>query len=103
MDQGQIERIGDHPGFRALVRRRMRFAWGLAAVMLGAYGAFIGVLAFDPGLLGRPIAPGTTITIGIPVSLALIVLAIALTGIYVGRANSRFDDLHRRLLDETRE
>lgn len=103
MDQGQIERIGDHPGFRDLVRRRTRFAWWLSAAMLAAYFAFILVLAFAPQLLGRPLYPGATITVGIPVSLGLIILAVVLTGLYVSRANGRFDDVHRRVLDEIKE
>ena len=103
MDQELIKRIGDHPGFRDLVRRRSRFAWLLSAVMLAAYFAFIFLIAFAPQVLATQVSPGAAITVGVPVSLALIALAIALTGIYIGRANRTFDDLDRRIADETRE
>ena len=103
MDQDLIKRIGDHPSFRDLVRRRSRFAWLLSMAMLIAYFAFILAIAFAPQVLAIPVSSGAAVTIGVPVSLALIVLAIALTGIYIARANRTFDELDRRIVDETRE
>ena len=103
MDQDLVKRIGDHPSFRDLVRRRSQFAWLLSSVMLVAYFGFIFLIAFAPEVLARPISSGATITVGVPVSIGLILLAIALTGIYIRRANRTFDELDRRIADETRE
>ena len=103
MDQDLIKRVGDHPSFRDLVRRRSRFAWLLSITMLIAYFAFIGLIAFAPQVLAQPISQGSAISVGLPVSLALIVLSIVLTGVYMRRANRTFDDLDRRIIDETKE
>lgn len=93
-------RIYDDPRFQTLVRKRGRFAWTLAIIMLLAYYGFITLIAFDPKLLGMPIAPNTVITWGIPGGLGLIFLSFILTGIYVARANGEFDRLNRELLKE---
>ena len=41
-------------------------------------------------------------TIGIPIGLFVIVSAFVLTGIYVGKANTTFDDLNDQILEESK-
>jgi uncharacterized membrane protein (DUF485 family) len=41
-------------------------------------------------------------TIGIPIGLFVIVSAFVLTGIYVSKANSKYDALIRRIVEEKR-
>lgn len=79
--------------FVQLVSRRRRVSVALSLVMLASYFAFILLIAFKPALLGVPIAEGSPITWGIPVGLGLILLAMALTGIYVRLSNTVFDAL----------
>ena len=86
----RIERIRSHPGYRALVGRRRRLAWTLTAIMLVAYFGYVLLIAFHREWLATPIGGGVT-TIGIPIGLGLILLGIALTAIYVRRANREFD------------
>lgn len=88
------------PSFQELVRTRSTLAWSLSALMLGIYLAFILLVAFAPGVLARPIAEGSVITVGIPVGLLVIISAFVLTGVYVYRANTRFDDLNLRAIKE---
>lgn len=88
-----MDRIGEirsHPGYRALLRSRRRLAWTLTAIMLVAYFGYVLLIAFRGSWLATPIAGGVT-TIGIPIGLGLILLGIALTAIYVRRANREFD------------
>ena len=59
---------------------------------MAVYFSFILVIAFAPEVLGRPLG-SSSITLGIPVGIGIIVLAFALTGWYVHRANARFDIL----------
>jgi uncharacterized membrane protein (DUF485 family) len=87
-----VAAIARDPRYRELIRRRGRFAGWLSAVMLVSYLGFILVVAFDKPLLAQPIGGGTT-SIGIALGFVLILLAIALTGIYVRRANRAFDPL----------
>ncbi|MBN2972452.1 DUF485 domain-containing protein [Roseomonas aeriglobus] len=84
------EAIVRDPRYRALLKRRGRFATVLTIVILIAYFGFIGLVAFDKPLLGASLSGGAT-SIGIPVGLGLIILSIVLTGLYVRRANGEFD------------
>src|SRR3569832_554276 len=84
------ERILDKPKFQELVRTRSGFAWTLAAVLLAIYLGFIFLVAFAHDLMAAKIGGGTT-SVGIVLGLVVIVSAFALTGIYVQRANGRFD------------
>ncbi len=100
MDTRIARNISNNPKYIELVRRRSRFAWQLAIAMLVIYYAFIVIIAFAPSVLGIPLGRGVVTTIGIPVGIVIIVSAFVLTGIYVQRANSRFDDLTRDLTRE---
>lgn len=93
--------LASDPRYAAIVRRRARLGWVLTGVMLIAYVAFLLVIAFDKALLAHPIGGGAT-SVGIPIGLGLIVLAIALTGIYVRAANRDFDPAMESLIAEYR-
>lgn len=93
------ERILRHPKFIALVGQRSTFAWTLSAAMLAIYFGFILLVAFAKGLLATKIGSGVT-SLGIVLGLAVIVSAFVLTGIYVARANTRYDELTRELTEE---
>ena len=80
------------PRYQELVRRRGRFTRTLSIVMLVAYFGYIALVAFDKSLLARPVGGGVT-SLGIPVGVGLILLAILLTGLYVRRANKDYDPL----------
>ena len=96
LDQNQVLR---NPQFQELVRQRARFAWTLSIAMLVIYFGFILLVAFAKPLLASKIGDGVT-SLGIILGLGVIVSAFVLTGIYVQRANSRFDELTRRLTRE---
>ncbi len=86
----RIDEIAANPRYRALVKRRSRFAWLLTIAILVVYFGFIGLVAFDKPLLGASLSGGAT-SVGIPVGLGIILFAIVLTGVYVRRANGEFD------------
>ena len=87
------------PQFQELVRQRTRFAWTLSIVMLVIYFGFILLVAFAKPLLATKIGDGVT-SLGIILGLGVILSAFVLTGIYVQRANSRFDEMTRHLTRE---
>ena len=87
------------PQFQELVRQRTRFAWTLSIVMFVIYFGFILLVAFAKPLLATKIGDGVT-SLGIVLGLGVILSAFVLTGIYVQRANSRFDELTRHLTRE---
>jgi uncharacterized membrane protein (DUF485 family) len=99
MTQEQVDKIKNDPNFIELTTKRSGFAWMLTVAMLVVYFAFILTIAFDPSALGTPLGADTVTTVGIPVGVAVIVFAFALTGIYVKRANTEFDELTKKIKD----
>ena len=93
---GRRERLLRDPAFQALVRERTRFAWTMSAVMLVVYLLFVFLSAFGKGFMASTIG-ASSISWGIVLGLFTIVFAFALTGIYVARANGRFDELTARI------
>jgi uncharacterized membrane protein (DUF485 family) len=88
------------PEFRSLVRRR----WTVSAVMLGllflSYYGYILLIAADHALVSQRI--GAVTTLAIPLGIAAILAAFALTAIYVVWANKKYDpevERLKRLLD----
>jgi uncharacterized membrane protein (DUF485 family) len=94
MDKQLVEKIKANPDYQKLVKERTSFSIKLSIAMLVAYFAFILTIAFNPTVLGTPLSSGGVTSVGIPIGIAIIVFAFALTGIYVKRANSEFDDLN---------
>jgi len=69
-----------------------------------AYYAFILAIAFAPQHLARQLHDDTVLTVGIAAGLGVIALSIALTGLYVWRANRSFDRLNAEIVsDATRD
>ena len=93
-----LAKIEQDPNYRELVHRRSSLGWMLSLIMLFIYFGFILLVAYAPKFLGTPIGAGV-ITIGIPIGLCVIVLAFALTGIYVSKANSSYDALIRKIVE----
>ena len=100
LDDASI-RIRNNPKFHELVARRRIFSWTLTAIMLAIYFCFVLLVAYGKTFLGRPLWDGA-MTIGFPIGLGVILAAIALTGIYVRRANGEFDELNRQIIEECR-
>lgn len=102
MTHETVQRIKNNPKYQKLVRTRSRFAWTLSIIMLAVYYIFILTIAFKPEILGIKMGAGV-MTIGIPIGIAVIIIAFVLAGLYVKRANSEFDSLTQEVKDELRE
>jgi uncharacterized membrane protein (DUF485 family) len=96
MDDKTVANIQRDPNYQELVRTRKAFGWTLAIIMLVIYYGFIALVAFAPSVIGIDVGSG--ITLGLPLGVGVILSAIILTGIYVLRANSRYDDLTRAIV-----
>jgi uncharacterized membrane protein (DUF485 family) len=88
-----------NPKFTQLVETRRKFGINLSIIMLAIYFGFILIIAFAPTMLGIKLGSGV-MTLGIPVGLGVIISAFLLTGVYVRRANSEFDELTRQIMTE---
>jgi uncharacterized membrane protein (DUF485 family) len=95
------QKIEQDPNYQELVRRRSSLGWTLSLIMLIIYFGFILLVAYAPKFLGMPLGAGV-MTIGIPIGLFVIVSAFLLTGIYVSKANSKYDPLIRRIVGGSR-
>lgn len=73
----------------ALAARRWRIALALTASMLVTYFGFILLVAYDKALMGLILMPG--LSLGILLGALVILVAWALTGIYVRWANRVYD------------
>ena len=100
MDASNYEKTKRDPNYQQLVRQRSSLGWTLSLIMLVIYFGFILLVAYAPKFLGTPLGTGVT-TIGIPIGLFVIVSAFVLTGIYVSKANSKYDALIRRIVERS--
>ena len=94
-----VARVEANPKYRQLRDGRNRFGWWLTILMLLVYYGFIGLIAFDKEFLAQPIGAGVT-SLGIPIAFGVIVFTIAITGLYVRRANGEYDRLTADILQE---
>lgn len=94
-----FKRVQANPHFHALKAKRGKYGWTLTILMLLVYYGYILIIAFDKELLAKPLGEGV-MTWGIPIGVGVIVFTIVLTGIYVRRANSEFDELTRKIVEE---
>ena len=94
-----VEKINNNPKYQELKAKRNRFGWTLTIIMLIVYYGYIALIAFNKAFLAQPIGSGVT-TLGIPLGMGVIIFTIAITGIYVRRANGEYDRLTAEILKE---
>jgi uncharacterized membrane protein (DUF485 family) len=99
MEKDLVHKIESNPKYQQLVSKRTSFGWTLTAIMMVVYYGYILLIAFDKELLARKIGNGV-MTWGIPIGLFVIVFTVVITGIYVRRANSEFDELTAEIRKE---
>lgn len=101
MAGASIEKITQNPKYQELVQSRTQLGVQLSIAMLVIYFGFILLVAYAKGFLATPIGAGV-MTWGIPIGLFVIISAFILTGIYVVKANARYDALTRDIVEESK-
>ena len=99
MENDMATKIAANPTYQKLVRTRSSFGWILTAIMMFVYYGYIALIAFNKEVLAARLGEGV-MTVGIPVGFGVIVFTILITGFYVRRANSEFDQLTREIVEE---
>ena len=99
MSDPVVAKIEANPKYHELRRKRNSFGWLLTILMMVVYYGYIALIAFNKPFLAQPIGAGVT-SLGIPIGLGVIVFTIAITGLYVRRANGEFDRLTAEILKE---
>jgi uncharacterized membrane protein (DUF485 family) len=87
-----VQRVKADPNYHKLVTTRSRYGWTLTWLVMIAYYGFTLLNAFDKQFMASKIGAGV-MSWGVPLGLFVILFTIAVTGIYVRRANSEFDAL----------
>ena len=100
MKNDVVANIQANPKFHALVKTRNTYAIGLSISMLIAYFGYILLIAFNKPFLATKLGEGLVTSIGIPMGLGVILFTIAVTVIYVRRANTEFDDATAEIIKE---
>lgn len=100
MSQEIYARIRANPKYQQLRKTRNAYGWVMTLLMLAVYYGYIALIAFDKSFLAQPLGPDGVTTIGIPIGLGVILFTVIITGIYVRRANSEFDALKKKLIEE---
>ena len=94
-----VTKIQNNPKYLELRSKRNRLGVTLTILMLVVYYGYIALIAFDKSFLAQPIGAGVT-SLGIPIGMGVIIFTIAITGIYVRRANGEFDALTKEILKD---
>jgi len=95
-------RIQANPKFHKLVSTRNSYSIVMSILMMVCYYGYILLIAFDKELLAKKIGAGVT-SLGIPLGLGVIFFTIAITWIYVRRANSEFDVTTQEIIKEAQQ
>jgi uncharacterized membrane protein (DUF485 family) len=90
------------PRFRNLASARARLRWSLSIVTLIMFFGFIALISTAKSALGVAVA-GSSIPLGLLLAMSMCVVVVMLTGFYVYRSNSRFDELASLLNREFRQ
>ena len=99
MQNDMAAKIAATPKYQKLVSTRSSFGWILTMIMMFVYYGYIALIAFNKEVLSARLGEGV-MTVGIPVGFGVIVFTILITGFYVRRANSEFDQLTREIVEE---
>ncbi|MEI5999980.1 DUF485 domain-containing protein [Paraburkholderia bengalensis] len=99
MDLKLAEKIKSNAAYRELVRKRSRLGWTLTTLVLVVYYGYVLLIAFDKQFLAAKMGAGV-MTWGMPVGLFVIVFTVVVTGFYVRRANSTYDQLTEQIKRE---
>ena len=99
-DEDIVERIQKNPKFLQFVRMRNNYSIILSIMMMVVYFGYILLIAFDKQFLATKVATGSTMSVGIPMGIGVLVFTIIITAIYVRRANSEFDATKDEIVKE---
>ena len=102
MEDRLAARLQSNPNYQKLVAKRTSYGWTLTILMMVVYYGYILLVAFNKEFLATRLGSGV-MTWGIPIGLFVIVFTIVITGIYVRRANSEFDELTQRVRTEVEQ
>ena len=100
MNDDLVSRIEANPKYHELVSKRTSYSIILSILMIINYYGYILLIAFNKEWLSSKLGAGMTTSMGIPLGVAVIIITIVLTNVYVRRANTEFDELNASIVKE---
>ena len=101
MHDDLVQQLKRDLNYHKLVKSRSRFGWWLTAAMMVVYYGYILLIAFDKEFLATKTGEGV-MTWGMPIGLFVIIFTVLVTGVYVRRANSQYDELTQAIHDKVK-
>lgn len=98
MSSAVYARIRENPKFQELVARRSRYSWFLSILVVVVFYGFVMTVAFNPKLIGSPVAEGSMWTVGIAFGLLMFIGFWLMTAFYVHKANGEFDAISQEVV-----
>jgi uncharacterized membrane protein (DUF485 family) len=92
VEQDVVQRVKSDPNYQKLVKTRSSYGWMLAWAVMIVYYGFTALNAWDKQFMASKVGDGV-MSWGVPLGLFVILFTVAVTAIYVRRANSEFDAL----------
>src|SRR5512147_2202187 len=94
------EDILNDPDFMSLSSQKDTISIILTIMELVLYFGFIALIAYNKPFLAQKMSADGAATIGIPIAVGTIVLSWVFTGIYIWWANTKYDDMVKRIVDK---
>ena len=88
------------PAFQRLVSQRNKIRFTLAVLVLLTHAFFVGGIAFYRGFFAQPISEGSTMTVGIVATVAVIVTMIVLEWVYILVSEKHLDPMQKSVAKE---
>lgn len=92
-------KVAANPKYHQLKSTRSSYSIIMTILMLVVYYGYILTIAFNKEFLATKLGSGVT-SIGIPIGVGVILFTIIITGIYVRRSNTEFDQLKEEIIQE---
>lgn len=103
MDKKLAQRVLENPEFKKMARQKSVLGWSFSILMFTIYVVYITYIGVSPESFGIPVAENSVTTWGIYIGLFVILFAIAITGIYVHKANGEFEETTQRVIRSVQE
>ncbi|MBP6115202.1 MAG: DUF485 domain-containing protein [Neisseriaceae bacterium] len=103
MNKNNIDhRVMAHPEFQAMAREKSILGWSLTVIMIIVYTVYILYIGASPATFAQTVGD-SAVTVGIYAGLFVIFFAIAITGIYVYRANGVYEAITQKVVHEVHQ
>jgi len=100
MSKIRKEDILNDPDFQQLSSQKDTISLILTVLELVLYFGFIYLVAEHKTFLAQKMSAGGAATIGIPIAVGTIVVSWIFTGIYIWWANSKYDEMVKRVIEK---